>query len=80
MRKAANREAITPKYEGRRKPKLIAILKLLPKTNCKKCGRPTCTVFAAQMAEGGLGPEYCPELSDENRRKLNEYMIEFDFD
>ena len=26
--------------------------------------------FAAQMVEGGLGPEHCPDLSDENREKL----------
>ena len=49
----ANRKNIIPEYEGRRKPKLIEILKLLPRTNCKKCGRPTCMAFAAQMVEGG---------------------------
>jgi ArsR family metal-binding transcriptional regulator len=76
----ANRENIVPKHECRRKPKLIEILKLLPRTNCKKCGRATCTVFAAQVAEGGLGPEHCPELTEENRRKFNEYMVEFDLD
>lgn len=26
--------------------------------------------FAAQMAEGWLGPEHCPDLSDENRENL----------
>jgi ArsR family metal-binding transcriptional regulator len=72
--------SITPKYEGRKKPMIIEILKLLPRTNCKKCGRATCTVFAAQVAEGGLGPEHCSELTEENRRKFNEYMVEFDLD
>jgi ArsR family metal-binding transcriptional regulator len=76
----ANREKIIPKYEGRKKAKLIEILKLLPKTNCKKCGRPTCTVFAAQMTEGGLGPEHCPELSKANREKLAVYLSGYDFD
>jgi ArsR family metal-binding transcriptional regulator len=77
----ANRESIIPKYEGRRKPKLIEILKLLPRTNCKKCGRPTCMVFAAHVAEGGgRGPEHCPDLSDENREKLTAYLAGYDFD
>jgi ArsR family metal-binding transcriptional regulator len=31
-----NRESIEPGYEGVPKPKLIEILKLLPKTNCKQ--------------------------------------------
>lgn len=40
----------------------------------------TCTVFAVQMAEGGLGPEQCRDLSDENRDKLVAYLAQFDFD
>jgi CO dehydrogenase/acetyl-CoA synthase gamma subunit (corrinoid Fe-S protein) len=55
-------------------PKVIEILKLLLRTNCKKCGRPTCTAFAAQMLEGGLGPEHCPDLTIENRKKLTAYL------
>ena len=30
-----NREKITPSYEGAPKPKILEILKLLPKTNCR---------------------------------------------
>jgi len=74
------RNTITPKFTGRKKPQIIEILKLLPRTNCKKCGRATCMLFAAQMAEGGLDSEQCPELTEENRRKFNEYMVEFDLD
>jgi ArsR family metal-binding transcriptional regulator len=73
-------ESITPQYEGRKKPKLIEILKLLPKTNCKKCGRLTCMVFAAQVAEGGFGPEHCPDLSVTNQDKLTAYLAGYDFD
>ncbi len=36
-----NRENIQPSYEGAPKPKIIEILKLLPKTNCRDCGMPT---------------------------------------
>lgn len=75
-----NRASITPCYKGKTKPQLIEILKLLPKTNCKKCGRPTCMVFAAQVADGGRGPEECPALSDEKRDKLKVYLAGFDFE
>ncbi len=75
-----SRDSITPCYTGKVKPKLIEILKLLPKTNCKKCGQPTCMAFAAQVMEGGRGPEHCPELSGENQKKLSEYLAGFDFE
>jgi len=74
----AKRTNITPRYEGRKKPKLIEIIRLLPKTNCKKCGRPTCTVFATHMVEGGVGPEDCPELEEVNRKRLTAYLSQFD--
>ena len=75
-----NRAAITPCFTGKTKPKVIEILRLLPKTNCKKCGRPTCMVFAAQAMEGGRGAEHCPELREDNREKLAAYLAGFDFD
>ncbi len=37
-----NRDNIEPLYEAAPQPKVIEILKLLPKTNCKECGLPTC--------------------------------------
>jgi len=75
-----NRATITPCFTGRTKPKLIEILRLLPKTNCKKCGQPTCTVFAAQVMEGGRGAEDCPEMSSQDREKLSEYLSGFNFE
>ncbi len=74
------RADINPCYKGKTKPKLMDILKLLPKTNCKKCGQPTCMTFAAQVMEGGRGADHCPELSNENRTKLSDYLKGFEFD
>ncbi len=74
------RDEITPCYTGKKKPLLMEILKLLPRTNCKKCGQPTCMVFAAQVMDGGRGPEDCPELSNENSEKLKNYLAGFDFE
>lgn len=74
------REEIEPRFEGAAKPRVLEILKLLPKTNCRECGQPTCMVFATQVAEGGRGAEDCPPLTAENRRKLEAYLAEFNFE
>jgi ArsR family metal-binding transcriptional regulator len=74
------RGEIKPTYEGLPKPKLLEILKLLPKTNCMECGQPTCMVFAARVAEGAKGPEQCLPLKEENRIKLEQYMSGFQLD
>jgi len=76
----ANRDNIQPCYMGAPKPKVIEILKLLPKTNCHECGEPTCMVFAARMAEGVYGPADCPQLIAENNHRLEEYMSQFKFE
>ncbi len=74
------REGISPCYEGKVKPRLIDVLRLLPKTNCQKCSQPTCMVFASQVVEGKCGAGHCPELSAENREKLSLYLAGFSFD
>ncbi len=74
------REEIKPSYEGMPKPKVMEILKLLPKTNCRECGQATCMVFATQAAEGGRGAEDCPPLDPEQRAKLSAYLARFHFE
>jgi ArsR family metal-binding transcriptional regulator len=75
-----NRGNIEPSYESAPRPAITEILKLLPKTNCKECGQPTCMVFAIQVAEGAKGFEHCPPMGEENGKKLSEYMSRFHFD
>jgi len=72
-----SRGSIEPSYIGLPRPQIFEILKLLPKTNCKKCGQPTCMVFAAQMAEGGRGPTDCPELPAAEAERLRQYLGRF---
>jgi ArsR family metal-binding transcriptional regulator len=74
------RDEIKPRYEGTPKPKLLEILRLLPLTNCRECGEPTCMVFAAKIAEGAKGPQDCPPLKQEKRMKVQEYMETFQLD
>lgn len=48
----------------------IQIFKLLPQTNCKECGVPTCLAFAMNLASGKAELDSCPYVSDEAREKL----------
>ncbi len=75
-----NRDGIEPCYEGLPRPNLIEILKLLPKTNCKECGAPTCMVFATQIAEGAKKASDCTQLKDDEKKKLDSYMQCFKLD
>jgi len=74
------RAEIEPTYESAPTPQMMEILKLLPKTNCRKCGEPTCIVFALRAAEGTKEAEDCPELIDEKRGRLEEYLSRFHFE
>ncbi len=75
------RGEIEPSCEGAPKPKVFEILKLLPRrTGCKKCGQPTCMVFATLVAQGVKGPEDCPELTTEKSHELDFYMSGFSLD
>ena len=50
----------------------IQIFKLLPKTNCKECGVPTCLAFAMNLASSKAELDACPYVSDEARAQLAE--------
>lgn len=71
------RHEISPSFESAARPKVLEILKLLPKTNCRECRLPTCMVFAVQAAEGAKGPEDCQAMSEENREKMRLYLKPF---
>lgn len=48
----------------------LEIFKLLPKTNCKKCGMPTCLAFAMQLAQKRAELSSCPDVSEEAKQTL----------
>ena len=50
----------------------IQIFKLLPKTNCGKCGVPTCLAFAMNLAAGKVELIACPFVSEESKVQLAE--------
>jgi len=53
-------------------PTAIEVYKLLPKTNCGKCGFPTCLAFAMQIAAGKKSIEDCPDVDPKAKETLAE--------
>lgn len=56
----------------------MKIYKLLPKTNCKECGKASCMAFAAELAKGTAKIEDCPFMLEEKnadkKKELEEYL------
>ncbi len=50
----------------------IQIYKLLPRTNCKECGFPTCLAFAMKLAAKQVELSTCPHVSEEAAAQLAE--------
>ena len=74
------RNEIKPSYDVPGKPKVLEILKTLPKTNCKECSQPTCMVFATLVAEGAKGPDDCPAMDRQKKHILQAYLGQFHFE
>lgn len=51
-------------------PGPMDILKWLDKSNCRKCGKPTCLAFAAAVVTGQKRLDECPKLDDEVVRRF----------
>ena len=74
-----NRAEIIPSYEVASRPQPLEVLKLLPKTNCRECGQPTCIVFASLAVKGVKGSNDCPQLNEEHKQALDSYLGQFNF-
>ena len=51
---------------------VMTVLKHLNKSNCRECGAPTCTAFAALVVQGRKELRECPHLSEEIIRRMGE--------
>jgi ArsR family metal-binding transcriptional regulator len=63
------RDQIEPNYSMAAELKALDIFKLLPGTNCKKCGEPTCLAFAVKLVVreidiGRCGPLFSEEYGE----------------
>ena len=50
----------------------IEIYKKLPKTNCGKCGVPTCLAFAMKLAAGQAELDACPDIPEDVKAEIGE--------
>ena len=58
------REEIKPDHQMHRRPGLIETYNLLPQTNCKVCGQPTCYTFAIKLKLGQVKLDDCPVIQE----------------
>ncbi|MBX6423969.1 (Fe-S)-binding protein [Thermosulfurimonas sp. F29] len=74
------RGEIQPRFEPRRLPPALTIYRYLPRTNCGRCGEPSCLAFAAKLSSGEAELKDCPPLQEaphsRDRRKLEELLGE----
>lgn len=70
------RTGIEPTTEPKKVVSMVTYYKLLPRTNCKKCGVATCMAFANLLYQEEAIPTDCPVLKEdkykENLAKINE--------
>lgn len=71
------RETIEPTFGNREKPRMLEILKRLPKTNCGQCGLPTCMVFAVRVCDGQCRIDDCPVVVEPNKSNIQRYLKGF---
>jgi ArsR family metal-binding transcriptional regulator len=65
------REQIAPSFEGKKRPpNVLDIYKLLPRTNCKLCGFPSCMALATALRSDSTKSLLCPNLSEQDYKKL----------
>jgi len=69
------RAEITPSVEMRQRLRPMDVYKLLPATNCKACGQPTCFTFALKVTAGEAEPEQCPPLFADTYREKREKLL-----
>jgi ArsR family metal-binding transcriptional regulator len=68
---------IVPSFENAPQPRVLDILKLLPRTNCRRCGEATCMVFAVRLSQGDQTPAQCPALDQDQHQQLQECLSRF---
>jgi len=67
----ASRQTIPPMDKADPQPSVLDILRILPRNNCKRCNRTTCTAFAADLAQGMARPWDCPFFPSPHRGRFD---------
>jgi len=70
------RDQIKPNYSMAGELKALDIFKLLPGTNCKKCGEPTCLAFAVKLVGRDIEITRCDPLFSEKYQEKQKVLFE----
>ncbi len=74
----ARRGELAPCLGRRRSPRILDVYRLLPGTNCRRCGEATCLALAARLIFGEAHLADCPSLQEaelaRNRGLLAEWL------
>ncbi len=66
---------IDPDFRRRERLGVLDVVKLLPGTNCRRCGQATCLAFAAFLCEEKLSILSCSDLFIEPHREKREDLL-----
>ncbi|MBC7098865.1 Fe-S cluster protein [Candidatus Bipolaricaulota bacterium] len=69
------RGEIEPSYKTRAKLTPLSIYRNLPKTNCGRCGEPTCMAFALKLVGEGANIRRCGPLFEAEYAKEREELL-----
>jgi len=71
-----NRDKIEPNYSKGAELKALDIFRLLPGTNCRKCGELTCLAFAVKLVGQEIGITSCIPLFSEEFKEKRKVLLE----
>jgi len=57
---------------------IMEVFKLLKKTNCRKCNKPTCLTFAASVFQGQIALKECPFIGEDILKEYGSQKIEYE--
>ena len=72
----AKRDRIEPNYSKGAELRALDIFKLLPGTNCKRCGEPTCLAFAVKLVGRDIEITKCDPLFSEKYQEKRKVLLE----
>jgi ArsR family metal-binding transcriptional regulator len=70
------RDQIEPNYSMAAELKALDIFKLLPGTNCRKCGEPTCLAFSVKLVGRDIEIAECDPLFSEKYQEKRKVLLE----
>ena len=70
------RDRIEPNFSKGEELKALDIFKLLPGTNCKKCGEPSCLAFAVKLVGRDIEFTKCDPLFSEKYQEKQRVLVE----